>query len=198
MDGRSDSPDGLCAGQWTSAARHASAGNSDDCGPRGLVESTVSTIHRAAMTVRARSVSCEGTSGDHGLVQRVTRMPKPQPQAANGRPPRLDRIPIRYRNEVVLVPVPHIASVVAEGENLHIVTTDNERHTINYRLKDLETRLDPARFVRLGRGVLVNIDMIKKVVMRPGGRQTAILANGQELPISRIQTRAIRDRLLTL
>jgi two-component system LytT family response regulator len=78
------------------------------------------------------------------------------------------------------------------------VTTDNERHTINYRLKDLETRLDPARFVRLGRGALVNIDMIKKVVMRPGGGQTAILANGQELPISRIQTRAIRDRLLTL
>jgi DNA-binding LytR/AlgR family response regulator len=125
-------------------------------------------------------------------------MPKDQPQAANGRPPRLDRIPVRHRNEVILVPVREIASVVADGENLHIVTTDNERHTLNYRLKDLETRLDPARFVRLGRGALVNIDMIKKVVMRPGGSYVAILANGQELPISRIQTRTFRVRWLTL
>jgi two-component system LytT family response regulator len=94
--------------------------------------------------------------------------------------------------------VQQIASVVADGVTLHIVTTDNERHTLNYRLKDLERQLEPARFLRLGRGVLVNIDMIRKVVMQPGGNHTAVLSNGQELPISRIQTRAIRDRLLTL
>ena len=32
----------------------------------------------------------------------------------------------------------------------------NERHAITYRLKDLEQRLDPARFIRLGRGTLAN------------------------------------------
>jgi two-component system LytT family response regulator len=125
-------------------------------------------------------------------------MSKHPSPGANGRPPRLDRIPIRHRNEVSLVPVHQIASIVADGENLHIVTTGNERHTLNYRLKDLETRLDPARFVRLGRGALVNIDMIKKVVVMPGGSHLAVLANGQELPISRIQARVFRDKLLKL
>jgi two-component system LytT family response regulator len=121
-----------------------------------------------------------------------------QKQGGNGRPERLVRIPIRQKNEVLLVPVSQVASVVADGENLHVFTIDNERHTINYRLKDLETRLDPAHFVRLGRGALANVDMIKKVVMMRGGTHVAILANGQELPVSRIQARSFRDRLLKL
>ena len=56
----------------------------------------------------------------------------------------------------------------------------NERHTINYRLKDLETRLDPARFIRLGRGTLANIDLITKVNVMPGGTHVALLSNGAE------------------
>ena len=57
-----------------------------------------------------------------------------------------------------IVPVQQIASIVADGELLHITTVQNERHTITYRLKDLERRLDPGAFIRLGRGTLANID----------------------------------------
>jgi hypothetical protein len=32
----------------------------------------------------------------------------------------------------------------------------------------------------------------------PGGTHVAILANGQKLPVSRIQSRVLRDRLLKL
>jgi DNA-binding LytR/AlgR family response regulator len=67
-------------------------------------------------------------------------------------PPMLERIPIRHREEVLLVPVHQIASIVADGELLNITTSRNERHTITYRLKDLEKRLDPTKFIRLGRG----------------------------------------------
>ena len=66
------------------------------------------------------------------------------------KPPYLERIPVRRREEVILVPVNQIASIVADGELLHITTIRNERHTITYRLKDLEQRLNPARFIRLG------------------------------------------------
>ena len=44
--------------------------------------------------------------------------------------------------------VNQIASIVADGELLHITTVKNERHTINHRLKDLEQRLDPNQFIR--------------------------------------------------
>ena len=73
-----------------------------------------------------------------------------------------------------------------------------ERHTITYRLKDLEQRLDPARFIRLGRGTLANIDLITKVSVMPGGTHEAILSNGQKLQVSRLQSRALRDRFLKL
>jgi two-component system LytT family response regulator len=119
-------------------------------------------------------------------------------QRGNGREPSLDRIPIRKDNEVLLVPVREVAAIVAEGANLHVFTQDHECHTMYYRLKDLERRLDPARFVRLGRGTLANVDMIKKVVLAPGGAHVAVLTNGQELPISRLQTPKFRNRLMKL
>jgi two-component system LytT family response regulator len=114
------------------------------------------------------------------------------------RPPYLERIPVRHREEVIIVPVHQIASIVAEGELLHITTARNERHTISYRLKDLEQRLDPARFIRLGRGTLANADLITKVSVMPGGTHVAILSNGQKLPVSRLQSRILRDRFLKL
>jgi two-component system LytT family response regulator len=91
-----------------------------------------------------------------------------------------------------------VASIVAEGEILYLTTIKNERHTITYRLKDLETRLDPARFIRLARGTLANLDCIQKMNVMPGGTHVAQLSNGQKLQVSRLQSRAIRERLLKL
>ncbi len=117
---------------------------------------------------------------------------------AAAKPPYLERIPVRHREEVLIVPVQHIASIVADGELLNITTVRNDRHAINYRLKDLEQRLDPSRFIRLGRGTLANVDLITKISVMPGGTHVAILNTGQELPVSRLQSRLLRDRLLKL
>jgi two-component system LytT family response regulator len=117
---------------------------------------------------------------------------------ASAKPPYLERVPVRHREEVVIVPVQQIASIVADGELLNITTVRNDRHTITYRLKDLERRLDPSRFIRLGRGTLANVDLIAKVSVMPGGNHVAILANGQKLPVSRLQSRILRDRFLKL
>src|SRR5437773_7161427 len=43
------------------------------------------------------------------------------------KPPYLERIPVRHREEVVIVPVHQIASIVAEGELLHITTIQKDR-----------------------------------------------------------------------
>jgi two-component system, LytTR family, response regulator len=117
---------------------------------------------------------------------------------ATGGKPQLQRIPVRRRDEIVLVPVRQILSVVADGELLHIRTTDNETHTICYRLRDLAARLEPTIFVRLGRGTLVNIDMIKRVVTMPGGTFNVVLTNNEEFRVSRLQSRVLREQLLRL
>jgi two-component system LytT family response regulator len=116
----------------------------------------------------------------------------------SARPPYLERVPVRHREEVLIVPVHQIASVIADGELLNITTIRNERHTITYRLKDLERRLEPTKFVRLGRGTLANVDLITKVNVMPGGTHVAVLSNGQKLPVSRLQSRILRERLLKL
>jgi two-component system, LytTR family, response regulator len=112
--------------------------------------------------------------------------------------PYLERVPIRDREQVLLVPVQQIASIVAQGELLVVTTTTNERHLLTYRLRDLEQRLDPARFVRLGRGILANADLIVRINVMPGGTHLAVLKNGQELAVSRLQSRLLRDRFLRL
>jgi two-component system LytT family response regulator len=114
------------------------------------------------------------------------------------RPAILERIPVRRQDEIVILPVKEIASIVAEGELLHLTTAQKETYVLSYRLKDLEARLDPARFVRLGRGTLANVEMMRKVSVMPGGTYVVTLSNGQQLNVSRLQGRILRDQLLRL
>ncbi len=110
----------------------------------------------------------------------------------------LRRIPVRKKDEIVLVDVDQIASVIADGELLHIMTIRGEKHTITYRLKDLEARLDPENFIRLSRGTLASIGAIAKVTPMPGGIFRLSMSNGQQLQTSRFHSRVLRDRLLRL
>jgi two-component system, LytTR family, response regulator len=110
----------------------------------------------------------------------------------------LERIPVRRRDEVFILPVRQIASIVAEGELLQITTVTAERYTISHRLHALEARLDPRRFVRLGRGSLAALDLIQKVSPMPGGTYEVTLTNGQQLPVSRLQSKILRETLLKL
>jgi two-component system LytT family response regulator len=110
----------------------------------------------------------------------------------------IERIPVRRRDEIVLVPVHEIASVVADGELLHIRTLHNEKHVISFRLRDLEVKIRSAKFVRLGRGTIVNVDAIRRIVPLPGGTYTVILSNNEEFKVSRIQSRVVREQLLRL
>jgi len=114
------------------------------------------------------------------------------------RQPHLERVPVKRRDEVVLLSVRQIAFVESEGELLHITTVAKERYTLTHRLHALEARLDPRRFIRLGRGTLANLDLITKLSPMPGGTYTATLSNGLELAVSRIQSRILRDTLLKL
>ena len=114
------------------------------------------------------------------------------------RRPYLERIPVRRRDEVFILPVRQIASIVAEGELLHLTTVGNERFTITHRLHALEARLDPRRFLRLGRGTLAAVDLIQRVSPMPGGTYQVTLTNGQQLQVSRLQSKVLRETLLRL
>jgi two-component system LytT family response regulator len=146
------------------------------------------TVNRAQERIEHAEIVAEQASHVGAAIETYEALAKPY----------LERIPVRRREDVVIVPIQQIASIVADGELLHIATVQKERHTITYRLKDLERRLDPSRFIRLGRGTLVNVDLITKVNTMPGGTHVAVLSTGQKLPVSRLQSRVLRERFLKL
>jgi two-component system LytT family response regulator len=154
----------------------------------------VETDRLEATLQRARARLARRESGE----QRAAALASAAAHIQAGRRTYLERIPVRRRTEVIILPVKQIASIVSEGELLHISTLAKERYTITYRLHLLEERLDPRRFVRLARGTLANIDAITKISPMPGGTYIVTLSNGQELQVSRIQSRVLRETLLKL
>ena len=110
----------------------------------------------------------------------------------------LQRIPIKYNDTIVLLPVEEVVSIVADAELLHIMTIDDIRYTINFRLKNLEAKLDPEKFVRLSRGAVVNLEMITHVNPSTGGTYTVCLKNNQEISVSRLQSKIFREQYLRL
>lgn len=112
--------------------------------------------------------------------------------------PPLRRIPVRRHDDFVLVDVDQLAAVTADGDTLHLATRAGERYSITYRLHDLEARLDRSRFVRLSRSALVAVDTIAAASPMPGGTYLVTLHTGQQLPMSRLRTRVLRERLLRL
>ena len=111
---------------------------------------------------------------------------------------RLTRIPVRRRDDVLLLPIGQVASFVADGELVHVTTVKGDRFVITHALKDLEARLDPARWLRLERGAIVAVDAIAKVSPLPGGTYLVVLSNGQEVRASRVHSRVLRDQYLKL
>src|SRR6476469_125380 len=52
-------------------------------------------------------------------------------------------------------------------------------------LGDLETQVDPRRFVRIHRSYLLNIERLSRVELYAKDSRVAILADGTKLPVSR-------------
>ena len=110
---------------------------------------------------------------------------------------RRDQLAVKVGERFMLVQAEEIiyASLVDDSIN---VVTGQHAGTSNFRtLDELQARLDPAVFWRVHRSHLVNIHKIKEIV--PWFSRNYILrmkdANATEIPVSRTQTRRLRDYL---
>ena len=119
---------------------------------------------------------------------------------------RVCRIPRGLRREQLALRVGERFILVQADEIIHaslvdeaiLVVTNTVSGTSNYRtLDELQARLDPAVFWRVHRSHLVNINKIKEIV--PWFSRNYILkmkdAKGSEIPVSRSQTKRLREYL---
>jgi two-component system LytT family response regulator len=68
-------------------------------------------------------------------------------------------------------------------------------HEVRETLANLEERLDPQRFARIHRGVIVNIDRIKELQPYFNGAYIVVLEDGTELRLSRRRRDTLEDLL---
>jgi len=101
-----------------------------------------------------------------------------------------DRLLVRSNGKVTLLPVREIEWIDAEGDfvRVHVGKT---WYLIRETMKTLEAELDGARFVRIHRSTIVNLDKIKELQRFFHGEYVVVLHNGATLKLSR----GYRDRL---
>ena len=110
---------------------------------------------------------------------------------------RREQLAIKVEDRFLLVHADEVVHASVEDDQIRVVT-NSLSGTSNYRtLDELQTRLDPGVFWRVHRSHLVNINKIKEIV--PWFSRNYILkmkdAKGTEIPVSRSQTRRLREYL---
>jgi two-component system response regulator LytT len=114
-----------------------------------------------------------------------------------GHKDRRNQVAVKMADRIVLVQAEDIIYASLTEDSISIVT-GQVSGTSNYRtLDELQARLDPEVFWRVHRSHLVNINKIKEIV--PWFSRNYILrmndAKATEIPVSRSQTRRLRDYL---
>jgi two-component system LytT family response regulator len=106
--------------------------------------------------------------------------------AAEARPPgtRADRILIRDGGDVHVIPMARIDYVEAQDDYV-CFRAEGKRYLKQQTLADVEAALDPARFVRIHRSYVLNVDRLAKLELYAKDSHAAILRDGTRLPVSR-------------
>jgi two-component system LytT family response regulator len=109
----------------------------------------------------------------------------------------LTRLMIKVAGRVMLLKVEEIDFIEADGNyaKLHV---GRKAHLLREKMHDLERRLDPARFVRIHRSVIVNLDRIKEMHPHFNGDYIVVLEDGRQLRLSRTRRENLEARLKAL
>ena len=112
--------------------------------------------------------------------------PRPAEIRASARRPgeTLERVVIRDGAQVHVLPVEKIDFVEAQDDYV-CFKSEGKDYFKDQTRGALEAQLDPARFVRIHRSYLLNIERIARVELYAKDSRVAILRDGRRLPVSR-------------
>jgi two-component system response regulator LytT len=118
-------------------------------------------------------------------------------QALGGRNRLREQLAVKVGDRFLLITADEVVHASVEDDVITVVT-NSLSGTSNYRtLDELQARLDPGMFWRVHRSHLVNINKIREIV--PWFSRNYILkmkdAKGTEIPVSRSQTKRLREYL---
>ena len=106
----------------------------------------------------------------------------------------LTRLMIKAASRMMLLKVDEIDFIEADGNyaKLHV---GRKTHLLREKMNDLEGRLDPAKFVRIHRSIIVNLERIKEMHPHFNGDYVVVLEDGRQLRLSRTRREQLEARL---
>jgi two-component system, LytTR family, response regulator len=96
----------------------------------------------------------------------------------------LERVLIKEGSKVHVIPAEKIDYIEAQDDYVSF-RVEGKSYLKLQRLADLESSLDPKRFVRIHRSFILNIDRLAKIELYAKDSRTAILKDGTQLSVSR-------------
>jgi len=116
--------------------------------------------------------------GKHGgtvasLVAEVRAMNKP-----------LDRVLLKEGSTVLVLPADSIDYIEAQ-DDYAAFRSKGKFHLKHQRLGELEELMDPARFVRIHRSYILNLDRLARIEPFGKDSKVAVLKDGTQLPVSK-------------
>ena len=94
------------------------------------------------------------------------------------------RILVRDASKVHVIPVDALDYVEAQDDYV-CLHAEGRRHLKEQTMSEMEAVLDPTRFVRIHRSVILNIERLARVEPYAKDSRVAILRDGTKLPVSR-------------
>jgi two-component system LytT family response regulator len=120
--------------------------------------------------------------------------PRPAAIAAAARPPGqwLERVLVKDGSRVHVIPVERLDYVEAQDDYV-AVHSEGRSWLKTQTLGELADQLDPRRFVRIHRGVVLNLERLARLELYAKDSRVAILHDGKELPVSRTGYQRLRE-----
>lgn len=106
------------------------------------------------------------------------------------------RVLIREGARVDVLPVEQIDFVQAQDDYVSYASK-GRRYLKEQTLAEVEASLDPARFVRVHRSYIINLDRLTRVELDDRENRIALLSTGDRIPVSRSGHARLGERLGT-
>lgn len=106
------------------------------------------------------------------------------------------RIASRVGERISFLALDDVTHFVAR-DKLTFAVVDGKTHSVDQTIADLERRLDPAKFLRIHRSALVNVEWVFEVNSWFAGKVVLTLKDGRhtQLTVARDRVRQVKERL---
>ena len=136
------------------------------------------------------------------VARAFERMPTPMPaarfdkvlEAAGLRTGPVKRLAVRRGKRIVIVPLREILRIEIE-DKLVFAHTAQEKLLVEKTIGQLEEMLEPAGFLRISRGELVNQEVVRELMPWFSGTWRVKLSNGEERDVSRERAKTLKEAM---